>query len=50
MRELAREKILKVIKCSYLQTIGITVKSKIKWFAMPKEDDNVRLVYDAMAN
>jgi hypothetical protein len=50
VRELAREKILKVIKCRYLQTIGITVKSTIKWFAVPKGDDNIRLVYDATAN
>ena len=48
--ELAREKILKVIKHCYLQTIGITVKSRIKWFVVLKGDDNIRLVYDAMAN
>jgi hypothetical protein len=50
VRKLAREKILKVIKRRYLQTIGITVKSTIKWFVVPKGDDNIRLVYDARAH
>jgi hypothetical protein len=50
VRESAREKILKVIKCRYLGTIGITLKSTIKWFVVPKGDDNIRLVYDATAN
>ncbi len=26
------------------------MKSTIKWFAVPKGDDDIRLVYDAMAN
>jgi hypothetical protein len=50
VRELAREKILKLIKHCYLQNIGITVKSTIKWLAVPKGYDDIRLVYDATAN
>jgi hypothetical protein len=48
--EMAREKIVKVIKRRYLRMAGITLKSTIKWFAVPKGNDDIRLVYDATAN
>jgi hypothetical protein len=45
------EKIKKVIKWRYLTTeSGATIKSYIKNFAVPKGEDNIRMVYDATAN
>jgi hypothetical protein len=46
----AKDKIIKVVRRRYLVTAGITIKSLIKYFAVPKGKDNVRLVYDATAN
>jgi hypothetical protein len=50
LREMTKEKILKVVKRRYLQTAGIKLKSYIKYFAVPKGEDDIRLVYDATAN
>ncbi len=50
MRAKAKEKIFKVVKRRYLLTTGIKVKSLIKYFAVPKGEDNICLVYDATAN
>jgi hypothetical protein len=50
LQEMAKEKILKVVKRWYLQTAGTQVKSYIKYFAVPKGEDDIRLVYDATAN
>jgi hypothetical protein len=50
LRTKAKDKIIKVVRRRYLITSGITIKSLIKYFAVPKGEDNVRLVYDAMAN
>ncbi len=50
MRAKAKKKIFKVAKKRYLLTTGIKVKSLIKYFAVPKGEDDIRLVYDAMAN
>ena len=50
IREMARDKILKVVRRRYLVPLGIKVKSYIKYFAVPKGDDDIRLVYDATAN
>jgi hypothetical protein len=45
------EKIKKVIKRRYLTTSsGATIKSYIKYFAFPKGEDDIRMVYDATAN
>jgi hypothetical protein len=46
----AKEKITKVVSRRYLVTAGITIKSLIKYFAVPKGKDDVRLVYNATAN
>jgi hypothetical protein len=48
--EMAKEKILKVVKRGYLQTLGTKIKSMIKYFAIPKGKDDIRMVYDATAN
>jgi hypothetical protein len=45
-----KDKISKVVKRRYLLTTGINVKSLIKYFAVPKGEDDVRMVYDATAN
>jgi hypothetical protein len=45
-----REKIGKVIKRRYLLTTDLPIKSFIKFFAVPKGEDDIRLVYDATAN
>jgi hypothetical protein len=50
IREMAKEKILKVVKRGYLRTLGAKVKSMIKYFAVPKGEDDIRMVYDATAN
>ena len=51
MRATVMEKIKKVIKQRYLTTtIGATIKSYIKYFAVPKGEDDIRMVYDATAN
>jgi hypothetical protein len=47
---MAKDKILKVVKWRYLLTMGIKVKLLIKYFAMPKGGNNVRMMYDATAN
>jgi hypothetical protein len=39
-----------VVKRRYLLTTGINVKSLIKYFAVPKGEDDVRMVYDATAS
>jgi hypothetical protein len=46
----AKEKIIKVVKRRYLVTTDLNIKSLIKYFAIPKGGDNVRMVYDATAN
>jgi hypothetical protein len=46
----AKEKIIKVIRRRYLVTTDLNIKSLIKYFAVPKGDDDIRLVYDATAN
>ncbi len=50
LQEMAKEKILKVVKHWYLRMAGTQVKSYIKYFTVPKGEDDIRLVYDAMAN
>ncbi len=50
LQKMTKEKILKVVKCRYLQMTGIKVKSYIKYFAVPKGDDDIRLVYNATVN
>jgi hypothetical protein len=48
---MAKSKILKVVKRRYLKTVDIgSIKSLIKYFAVQKGDDDIRLVYDATAN
>ncbi len=48
--EQTRDKIGKGIKRRYLVTMGIAVKSYIKYFAVPKGDNDVQMVYNAMGN
>lgn len=50
MRAKAKEKIFKVVKRRYLLMTGIKVKSLIKYFAVPKGEDNICLVYNATSN
>ena len=51
LKEMAKSKISKVVKRRYLRTVGLgSIKSLIKYFAVPKGDDDIRLVYDATAN
>jgi hypothetical protein len=50
VREMAKEKIIKVVRRWYLRTTGVNVRSYIKYFAVPKGEDNIRIVYDATAN
>jgi hypothetical protein len=48
---MAGEKISKVVRRRYLVSlVGIKVKSYIKFFAVPKGEDDIRMVYDANAN
>ena len=50
LQEMTKDKILKVVKCRYLRTTGIKVKSYIQYFAVPKGEDDIRLVYNATSN
>ena len=50
IRAKVKDKISKVVKRRYLLTTGINVKSLIKYFAVPKGEDDVRMVYDATAS
>ena len=50
MRERTKEKIAKVLHRRYLTPPVAPIKSYIKFFAVPKGEDDVRLVYDATAN
>ena len=50
LREKTREKIGKVFKRRYLISTGLAIKSFIKYFAVPKGEEDIRLVYDATAN
>jgi hypothetical protein len=47
---MVKDKILKVVKRRYLLTSRIKVKSVIKYFAVPKGEDDIQLVYNATAN
>ena len=42
IRAKVKDKISKVVKRRYLLTMGIIVKSLIKYFAVPKGEDDVR--------
>ena len=52
MVDAVRAKIFKVIKRRYLVKVrtGLDIKSLIKFFAVPKGDSDIRLVYDATAS
>ena len=45
-----KEKIVKVLDRRYLCPTVPPIKSHIKYFAVPKGEDDVRMVYDATAN
>jgi hypothetical protein len=47
---MVKDKILKVVKRRYLLPSGIKVKSLIKYFAVPKREDDIWLVYNATVN
>jgi hypothetical protein len=46
----AKEKIIKVVRRRYLVTTDLNIKSLIIYVAVPKGEDNVRMVYDATEN
>ena len=50
LRAKAKEKIAKVLRRRYLVTAGIKIKSLVKYFAVPKGEDDVQMVYNATAN
>ena len=53
LRAKTMDKIDKVIRRRYLLpegTPGVSLKSYIKYFAVPKGEDDIRMVYDATAN
>ncbi len=50
VREQTREKVAKVLHRRYLRAPTTPVKSFIKFFAVPKGAEDVRIVYDATAN
>jgi hypothetical protein len=50
LREKTREKIGKVFKRWYLLLTGLAIKSFIKYFVVPKGEDDIQLVYNATAN
>lgn len=45
-----KEKISKGVRRRYLVSTGLKIKSLIKYFAVPKGEDDVCMVYDATAN
>jgi hypothetical protein len=47
---MAKEKIIKVVRQRYLWMTGVNVRSYIKYFAVPKGEDDIRIVYDATVN
>ncbi len=44
------EKFDKVSRRRYLLTVGITIKSYIKYFTVPKGEDDIQMVYDTTNN
>ena len=50
LRACTKEKILKVLDRRYLCPTASPIKSLIKYFAVPKGEDDVKMVYDATAN
>ncbi len=49
IRVKVKEKIAKVLRSRYLVTAGINIKPLIKYFAVPKGEDDIRMVYGATA-
>jgi hypothetical protein len=50
LRACTKEKIAKVLGRRYLRPTTSPIKSHIKYFAVPKGEDDFRIVYDATAN
>ena len=50
VRDKVRPKVEKVIKRRYMVRTGIKLKSLIKYFAVPKGETDIRIVYDATAS
>lgn len=50
VRAQVREKVEKVLKRRYMVRSGLKIKSLIRYFPVPKGEDDVRMVYDATAN
>jgi len=50
LRARTKVKIAKVLDSRYLRPTTASVRSHIKYFAVPKGEDDVRIVYDATAN
>jgi hypothetical protein len=50
IRSKMREKIEKVLKRMYLVPTDLSIKSNIKFFPVPKGEDDIRIIYDATAN
>ena len=49
-RRQVRSKVEKVLHWRYMLTTGVKIKSLLKYFAVPKGEDNVQIVYDGTAN
>jgi hypothetical protein len=47
---MVKDKIFNMVKRRYLLTTGIKVKLLIKYFAAPKGEDDIRIVYNPSAN
>ena len=50
VRSGVRRKLEKVLHRRYMLKSGLDIKSLIKYFAVPKGEDDIRIVYDATAN
>jgi len=49
-RSKVRTKIEKVIRQRYMLTTGLVIQSLIKFYDIPKGEDDIRMVYDGTAN
>eukprot|EP00804_Cyclotella_cryptica_P010959 CCRYP_016684-RA/>CCRYP_016684-RA protein AED:0.10 eAED:0.14 QI:0/0/0/1/0.25/0/5/0/1241 len=50
VRSKVKEKIMKVVKRKYMMGTTIPLSSLIKYFAVPKGDNDIQIVYDATAS
>lgn len=50
VRTKVKEKVMKVVKRKYMVGTTVPLSSLIKYFAVPKGEDDIRIVYDATAS